>query len=70
MTDLLLCNKAIPKDIFLPFVEVELPEIGKVHIPHDYDRYLTLAYGDWKVVPDDADKWHHYVTELIIPEES
>lgn len=70
MADLNLCYRAIPKDYFFPFREIELPDIGKIHIPNKYDEYLTLSYGDWRKVPDDADKWHHYVSELYIPEEA
>lgn len=68
MADLAVCYKPIPEDYFFPFREIELPEIGKVHIPNRYDDYLKLSYGDWRKVPDDADKWHHYVTELVIPD--
>ena len=68
MADLAICYKPVPEDYYFPFREIELPEIGKVHIPNKYDEYLKLSYGDWRKVPDDADKWHHYVTELVIPD--
>lgn len=68
MADLCACYKMIPADYFFPFREIELPEIGKVHIPNKYDAYLKLSYGDWRRVPDDKDKWHHYVSEICIPE--
>lgn len=68
MADLAICYKPVPEDCYFPFQEIELPEIGKVHIPNKYDEYLTLSYGDWRKVPDDADKWHHYVSELSIPD--
>lgn len=69
MADLAICYRQVPADYYFPFKEIELPEIGKVHIPNKADEYLTLSYGDWRKVPDDADKWHHYVSELHIPED-
>lgn len=68
MADLLACYKAIPQEFFFPFREIELPEIGKIYVPNNCEEYLRFFYGDWKKVPDDADKWHHYVSELEIPE--
>ena len=68
MADLLACYKTIPENYFFPFREIELHEIGKVHIPNNYEAYLKFFYGDWTIVPDDADKWHHYVSELNIPD--
>lgn len=68
MADLAICYKPVHGDYYFPFREIELPEIGKVHIPNKYDEYLTLSYGDWRKVPDDADKWHHYVSECSIPD--
>lgn len=68
MADLAICYRPVPNDYYFPFKEITLPEIGKVHIPNKPDEYLTLSYGDWRKVPDDADKWHHYVKKLYIPE--
>lgn len=68
MADLAICYKPVPEDYYFPFREIELPEIGKVHIPNNYDEYLTLSYGNWRKVPDDSDKWHHYVSEFFIPD--
>lgn len=68
MADLAICYKPVPKEYYFPFQEIDLPEIGKVHIPNKYDEYLKLTYGDWRKVPDDAEKWHHYVSELYIPD--
>lgn len=68
MADLPACYRMIPEDYFSPFREIELPEIGKVHIPNKYDEYLKFLYGNWREVPDDSNKWHHYVREMYIPE--
>lgn len=62
------CYRAVPEDYYFPFREIELPEFGKVNVPNRYDEYLKLSYGEWHTIPDDTDKWHHYVSELIIPD--
>lgn len=68
MADLALCYTPLKEDLFFPFREIELPGIGKINVPNRSDDYLTRSYGDWRKVPDNADKWHHYVTELHIPD--
>lgn len=62
------CYKRIPEDYFFPFREIELPEIGKIYIPNKCEEYLSFFYGNWREVPNDTNKWHHYVSEFIIPE--
>lgn len=68
MSDLLACYQIIPENFIFPFREIELPEIGKVNIPNKYDEYLKFFFGNWHKVPDDADKWHHYVSAFHIPD--
>lgn len=68
MADLAVCYKSVPESYYFPFREIKLPEIGRIHIPNNYDEYLKLSYGDWRKVPDDADKWHHYISEMDIPD--
>ena len=68
MADLAVCYRPVPEDFYFPFKEISLPGIGKIHIPGKYDEYLALTYGDWRKVPDDTDKWHHYVSEFHIPD--
>lgn len=63
------CYRLIPEDYFFPFQKIELPEIGTVHVPNKPEKYLSLLYGDWQKIPEDEDKWHHYVSEMYIPEE-
>ncbi len=64
------CFVPVPNELFFPFRKITLPEFGAVHIPNQYDEYLTMYYGNWRIVPNDSDKWHHYVSELRIPGES
>lgn len=69
VSDLKICFQKIPADYYFPFRKIELPELGEVYIPNKPDEYLRLSYGDWKVIPDEHDRWHHYVQEIYIPED-
>lgn len=62
------CFTPVPNEIYFPFREINLPDLGTVHIPNKFDEYLSMYYGDWHIIPDDSDKWRHYVSELYIPE--
>lgn len=68
LADLDLSFKQVPENIFFPFTKITVPDLGEVFVPHQYKDYLTKIYGDWSVVPDDKDKWHHYVDEILIPD--
>lgn len=60
------CFNPMKVETILPFKKINLPEIGDVNIPNHPDEYLTFSYGDWRVIPNDSDKWHHYVSEFAI----
>lgn len=62
-----MCGSKVPYDIFFPFEKVQT-SFGEACIPHNSEKYLDMIYGDWRKVPDDADKWHHYVSEFFIPD--
>lgn len=68
VADLDVCFKKIPSDYYFPFQKISLPEIGEINIPNKYDEYLRLTYGDWTKIPDEKDRWHHYVGEFNIPD--
>lgn len=68
IADLDVCFKKIPADYYFPFRTINLPEIGEVNIPNKYDEYLRLTYGDWRKIPEEQDRWHHYVAEIEIPD--
>lgn len=61
-----MCGSKVPSDIFFPCEKIHL-NIGDVYVPHKAEKYLDLIYGDWHKVPDDKDKWHHYLKEIYIP---
>ena len=49
-----------PKDLFTDFSELDF-ECLKVCAPVDYDRYLTMIYGDYmKLPPEEERKSQHY----------
>ncbi|MCM1141821.1 MAG: LicD family protein [Muribaculum sp.] len=60
-----MCGSMVSSDVFFPFVTMQ-SEFGKIAVPHDSEKYLDLIYGDWRKIPDDKDKWHHYVSEIVI----
>ncbi len=62
------CFVPMKDNIVYPFKTVNLPEIGIVNIPQNPDKYLSFSYGDWRKVPEDSEKWHHYVSEFFIPD--
>lgn len=67
MAELKSCYKQIDKDMILPFKSITLPEIGTVNIPNSPDKYLSYFYGDWRSIPNNEEKWHHYVSDFKIP---
>lgn len=55
-------------ELYFPFKEIELPEIGKVSVPNNTEAYLTLTYGKWEEIPSSENQWHHWVKEFFTPE--
>lgn len=64
------CYIPMKEEIICPFKKKDLSEIGNVNIPNKAEEYLDFYYGDWRKVPEDTDKWHHYVSEFYIPDEN
>lgn len=62
-----MCGKPIPTGMIFPCVRKKL-SVGEVFLPHEAECFLNMLYGNWRVIPSDSDKWHHYVTEFFIPE--
>jgi len=68
IADLDVCFKTVPADYYFPFRKIKLDGIGEIDIPNKYDEYLRLTYGDWTKIPEEKDRWHHYVKEIYIPD--
>lgn len=62
----------LPESMFFPGWEVPFGKNGTALVPgrckKDTEEYLTLRYGEWRIIPS-ADKiWHHYINEIELPE--
>lgn len=66
--DLDLCFKGAKEDIFFPPKKYTLDDGIEVYIPNSAIDYLNLVYSNWREIPKDKDKWHHYVKEFNIPD--
>lgn len=60
----------MPKDYVFPPRKFRFPNGEEAYIPHQSEKYLAEVYGDWKKIPDDKDKWHHYCKDFRLPKES
>ena len=61
------CGMKIPKNTFLPPRKYSC-DLGDVYIPQNPEEYLKLHYKNWREIPKDSEKWHHYVKEIKIPQ--
>ena len=53
-------KEAMPNELFKEFTYLDFEDI-KARVPKDYDKYLTLLYGDWKKPPkNDLQVGHHH----------
>jgi len=68
IADLDVCFKRVPTDYYFPFRKINLGGIGEIDIPNKCDEYLRLSYGDWRKIPEESERWHHYVKEINIPD--
>lgn len=59
--------KPLPFSMIFPAREYILSNGTKVNIPRDYISFLNETYNDWKTIPNDDDKWQHYVNSFKIP---
>ena len=51
--------EAFPKELFRPPKKVLFENI-EVNIPHDYDTYLKMIYGEYKEVPPVEERYNHF----------
>lgn len=58
----------MPRSYIFPAKKFRFKDGEEVFIPRDAEKYLTQVYGDWKVIPNDEDKWHHYIKDFKLPE--
>lgn len=58
----------MPRKYMFPAKKFRFKNGEEAFIPRDAENYLTIVYGDWRVIPNDEDKWHHYVKDFKLPE--
>lgn len=73
-TGLLYCGAStttgwipIPESYLFPAKKVTLANGEDCLLPGEPEKYLDHVYGNWRTIPDDTDKWHHYVKEFKLP---
>ncbi|HEM6332915.1 TPA: LicD family protein [Streptococcus suis] len=49
----------MPKEVYYPPVKAQFEDM-MINIPHDVDAYLKNQYGDYMVIPPEADREKHY----------
>lgn len=53
-------KEAMPKELFDEYILLDFEDI-KCKVPKDYDKYLTLLFGDWrKLPPKEKQIGHHF----------
>lgn len=58
----------IAKSTLFPARRFTFPNGESAFIPNEPEKFLDHVYGDWKTIPNDEDKWHHYVKDFKLPE--
>lgn len=54
----------IPKKYLFPAKKFIFPNGEEAFIPQEPEKYLDHVYGNWHKIPDNKDKWHHYVKDF------
>lgn len=58
--------KGYDRNIFFPAKKITLGDGSEVFIPNHPEEYLDLIYKNWRQIPDEADRWHHFVREFSL----
>lgn len=58
------CIKLTPKSFWVPFHDSQF-ESTFVKVPNESEKLLSFWYGDWKVIPEEKDRWQHFVKQII-----
>lgn len=54
------CIRLVNKDCFSSYRALQFESII-VHAPNQAELLLSLWYGDWRLVPEEKERWHHFV---------
>lgn len=52
------------ESIFFPPKKKTLADGTSVYIPNKSTEYLDIIYHNWKEIPKESDRWHHFVREF------
>lgn len=59
------CIRLVDKDCFSPARALRYESII-VHAPNQAEQLLALWYGNWKRVPEEKERWHHFVKSVRV----
>lgn len=58
------------ENIFFPPSKVKISDGTIVNLPHKPTEYLDLIYKNWREIPNDSDRWHHFVRRFNLEKPS
>lgn len=59
------CIRKVKKDFFYPAGFRGFESIV-VRVPNQTESLLTLWYGDWRLLPKENERWHHFVKSVRV----
>lgn len=54
------------ESIFFPPRKTKLADGSYVYIPNKPEKYLDIIYKNWRVIPEDTERWHHFVRRFSL----
>lgn len=58
------------ESIFFPPRKIELEDGTSVNVPNKPIEYLDIIYKNWRDIPNENDRWHHFVKSFRIEKSS
>ncbi len=59
------CIRLVHKDLFYPPEKRGFESI-EVTVPGQTESVLSIWYGDWRQLPDENERWHHFVKSVKV----
>lgn len=57
----------IEKSYYVPAKKMSFDDI-EVYVPNETIKHLQDEYGEWQVIPQNEDRWQHFIQNVNIPE--
>lgn len=54
------------KTIFFPPKKMTLNDGTEVLVPNQPEKYLDIIYHNWREIPEESKRWHHFVREFCL----